>query len=411
MKNTLRMLLFTFSLLIVCEILSPWEGTLQSSNDYWCQETEANSKTAFVKEDVTKSSLIDELSAKYNRVAMSEQILYLPVKVQYFNCNNLLNPDCIAYKFGIPSIEDVQDEIDDTNLNFEYAGYNVRLYLVDYVGYVNNDLALNYDDSAKDLEIQDDYASDGVINVFYMKMNDVSQHAYLPNSTLDLIVLNRDFFYYGWSLTHEIGHWFGLHHTFSTEQGVENVTRDSNDPCYNCETTGDLLCDTPAALNLNFFGSAVVNADCNEDITACTCNSITYVGNPMDNCNTPISYQMSPVTYLNVMNYGSRNCSQSITQDQVDRMWSFIPTRLANDVDLSNLPPHLYCPTALSLTNDNITVGQRIETSGQLQSTQIINTTQATLYDSGTKVLLKPGFKAGEGAELRVIIDGCGNTE
>ncbi|MCB0633083.1 MAG: M43 family zinc metalloprotease [Saprospiraceae bacterium] len=42
------------------------------------------------------------------------------------------------------------------------------------------------------------------------------------------------------ALVHEMGHFFGLYHTFETEFGEELVDGS------NCETAGDLVCDTPA---------------------------------------------------------------------------------------------------------------------------------------------------------------------
>jgi len=45
-------------------------------------------------------------------------------------------------------------------------------------------------------------------------------------------------------LIHELGHYFGLHHTHQTYFGEELVDGS------NCETAGDLICDTPADPNL-----------------------------------------------------------------------------------------------------------------------------------------------------------------
>ena len=44
---------------------------------------------------------------------------------------------------------------------------------------------------------------------------------------------------------HEIGHWFDLYHTHDSSMGEECVNGS------NCEFTGDLLCDTAAAFNMN----------------------------------------------------------------------------------------------------------------------------------------------------------------
>lgn len=43
---------------------------------------------------------------------------------------------------------------------------------------------------------------------------------------------------------HELGHYLDLHHTHSG--GNENVTREEGSSFYNCEYTGDFICDTPA---------------------------------------------------------------------------------------------------------------------------------------------------------------------
>jgi len=42
------------------------------------------------------------------------------------------------------------------------------------------------------------------------------------------------------TVVHEMGHFFGLFHTFETDFGVENISQD------NCATAGDLICDTEA---------------------------------------------------------------------------------------------------------------------------------------------------------------------
>jgi len=44
----------------------------------------------------------------------------------------------------------------------------------------------------------------------------------------------------GRGLMHELGHTFGLLHTFETKYGTEKVDGT------NCDTSGDLICDTPA---------------------------------------------------------------------------------------------------------------------------------------------------------------------
>lgn len=53
------------------------------------------------------------------------------------------------------------------------------------------------------------------------------------------------------TLSHEMGHYFGLYHTFHTAFGNELVDGS------NCATAGDLLCDTPADPNTTSGGNCV----------------------------------------------------------------------------------------------------------------------------------------------------------
>ena len=49
------------------------------------------------------------------------------------------------------------------------------------------------------------------------------------------------------TLAHEMGHCFGLYHTFEGQFGAENPARTGS--CANCDTKGDYLCDTEADRN------------------------------------------------------------------------------------------------------------------------------------------------------------------
>ncbi|MEO0405415.1 MAG: M43 family zinc metalloprotease [Bacteroidota bacterium] len=51
-------------------------------------------------------------------------------------------------------------------------------------------------------------------------------------------------------LVHEMGHFFGLYHTFEVEFGVEDINQN------NCDVAGDFICDTEADINGD------VNDDC-----------------------------------------------------------------------------------------------------------------------------------------------------
>jgi hypothetical protein len=63
----------------------------------------------------------------------------------------------------------------------------------------------------------------------------------LPPNPKDIIVIKKNTVnLMKKTICHELGHFFGLYHTFETKFGAELVNGS------NCKTTGDLICDTEA---------------------------------------------------------------------------------------------------------------------------------------------------------------------
>jgi PKD repeat protein len=117
----------------------------------------------------------------------------------------------------------------------------------------------------------------------------------------DGVVIRHDYFgkmgtafsSLGRTTTHEIGHWFGLYHTFNGGCGVDTCA------------DGDLVCDTPPAANPN-FGCPTINS-CSND-------------NP--NVNDQIQ---------NYLDYSNDNCKSMFTNGQKQRMQSTLMS-LRNDI-------------------------------------------------------------------------------
>lgn len=70
-------------------------------------------------------------------------------------------------------------------------------------------------------------------------------------------------------LSHELGHWFGLRHTFSS---TELVVRTGG----NCSTAGDKICDTPADPQPLPNEDVNVDADCNYILERVDANGVRY---------------------------------------------------------------------------------------------------------------------------------------
>jgi len=95
----------------------------------------------------------------------------------------------------------------------------------------------------------------------------------------------------GKTFPHEMGHFFGLHHTFETNLGIELVNGS------NCSTTGDLICDTPADPD------GGTSNDCQLSPYTQDANGDWYVPH-----------------IGNIMSYYSDGCSCSFTPQQYNRM-------------------------------------------------------------------------------------------
>lgn len=96
------------------------------------------------------------------------------------------------------------------------------------------------------------------------------------------------------TFSHEIGHYFDLFHTHETAFGDECADGS------NCDTAGDLLCDTPADPGL---GTHNVDENC------------AYVGNETDPCNND-PYNPDPT---NLMSYSRKHCRDNFSAQQDGR--------------------------------------------------------------------------------------------
>lgn len=122
------------------------------------------------------------------------------------------------------------------------------------------------------------------------------------------------------SFSYLVGWWLDLIRTdFGFPFGIdEHVTRNPNSTCYNCETAGDLLCDTPA--------------DNGDGFTA----SCTYNGTATNPCDG-LAY--APLTD-NVMSISNNHCRSAFTAEQINRM------QVCYDLDRTAIHNPTSCPVA-----------------------------------------------------------------
>jgi GEVED domain len=164
------------------------------------------------------------------------------------------------------------------NLNFIYKGAGIEFYWKGMPDYANNSDYATYNEQSPDNDTETGLrnlftTATDAINIYYVQSikvaGGIETAGYIPpcnNICSILMTYSAQTAYKSSILAHEFGHYFSLLHTHQgTEFGnsnpnAENVARSGTRK--NCNTKGDLLCDTPAdpkglAANCAYTGHAV----------------------------------------------------------------------------------------------------------------------------------------------------------
>ena len=198
-----------------------------------------------------------------------------------------------------------------SNMQNFYAPHNICFILAGYEVTRNTLLNQMDKDNTEDMDALQGYVFSSCMNIFIHKTlrsdeGTLNGTAYaIPNHYLSLVSTAVSSTVNLSTMAHEMGHCFGLLHTFEDARGEENVTRNAASSCYDCDGDGDLLCDTKADRDV---GSDAFNSDCN------------YTGGTFrDECDAVIQFEPA-----NIMSYGRRACRDNLTNGQGGRAREFV---------------------------------------------------------------------------------------
>jgi len=208
-------------------------------------------------------------------------------------------------QFGSTNIE--QDDIDGAlerlNLDFKPCGLQFQYCLVQYMLDDRFDSLTVTDAYDEEIQMTSIYYEPNTINVYLVDTigvdggADVNGYANFPGADKDLMVIEKQAFEFdSQTFTHEMGHFFGLYHTFETDNGLELVNGS------NCEIAGDLVCDTFSDPDPD--GNSDPDDHCN------------YTGNVLVDANG--DWYVPPTD--NYMSYYSSDCRCRFTPQQYNRM-------------------------------------------------------------------------------------------
>lgn len=169
------------------------------------------------------------------------------------------------------SLQLVYKEIDTLNINFGSA--NIVFYECEPPEIILSDSLFYYDHSEESVLLSQHHTPN-VVNLYIPDMitysgSGLAGYSYYPPSP-DIVVMSASAFQMTnrGTMTHELGHYFGLMHTHESYPYGDELVNGSN-----CATAGDRLCDTPADPILNYM---IVDSSCVYTGTATDANGMAY---------------------------------------------------------------------------------------------------------------------------------------
>ncbi|MEM9992159.1 MAG: 3-coathanger stack domain-containing protein, partial [Bacteroidota bacterium] len=255
---------------------------------------------------------LDDLSTLMDSLRMvngsGEQNTTLQVRVQF----TVVRRDDGTFDLGTV-IDNNKINTYMTQLNQDFAAADIEFILCGTTYLDNTALSIQGARRESYLNSQVDYPDAVNIYVIQSLRGGFSGLAPLPRNDDNYILLRA--FTLDQSdgvsiLTHEMGHFLGLLHTFQSHN--EQVDRT------NCNTTGDMMCDTPADRNCDLGdGVGNINEPCTGIDFGCVtydAANCTYTGSCVDDIGTPLNPDVN-----NFMSY-YRPCRNSFSTEQIWKM-------------------------------------------------------------------------------------------
>ncbi|MEM9679873.1 MAG: M43 family zinc metalloprotease, partial [Bacteroidota bacterium] len=183
-------------------------------------------------------------------------------------------------------------------MNSYYINAGVEFFLCDGINYIDDDTYYNITTSEVPLVLTHNVAN--MINIYFARRvyNICGQATLSGAGPFPNILMRNSCVSDGSTLSHEMGHYYSLEHT----HGTSNTTlTDELVDGSNCETAGDLICDTPADPKL---GTGNVNYSCQYTGSAVDANSDPFDPDPR-----------------NIMAYGRLSCRDMFSPGQYARIY------------------------------------------------------------------------------------------
>lgn len=292
MKNIIqKMLLFFFILMVI--------GYKSFAQDYEC--------SSLVTKEIAKEVIENRKSRPNNGyLRTSDQVsIQAHIVTKSDGTEGLSSP--------VSTINDLKSKLDT-----HFSGTGIT-FNFNAIKYIKDDIYHSIDTSGttEEIDMGLKFNETNKINIYFLR-NVNTSWAKFPwdENNYDWIIMKNSHATSASTISHEMGHYFGLLHTHSNSNGDELVSRTAGN-CSNCEIAGDGFCDTPADPNPSLLP---INPDNDRRFTLSN-----YVDNST-NCEVsgiPIMDDCS-VSYTpdgnNLMSYSLKACRDFFSQEQIDEI-------------------------------------------------------------------------------------------
>ncbi|NIJ45551.1 PKD repeat protein [Wenyingzhuangia heitensis] len=200
-------------------------------------------------------------------------------------------------------------------INTYFNEVSLDFFRCDEITYILDDDLFLFGDSGdpdddEDYLVNNGYIKSQMVNLIVTDLASGNGYAYYPGGR-DIIAMDRNVLTNGTTISHEMGHFFGLQHTHNNHDHEDVSKRELIDGS-NCSSAGDGFCDTPADPNVQENGN--VDANCMYTGTITDANGATF----------------NPDT-RNLMSYSRRICRDHFSAEQQARMYAIFTSNVRGD--------------------------------------------------------------------------------
>ena len=198
------------------------------------------------------------------------------------------------------------------NMNAYYANAYIEFFLCDGINYIDDSTYYDFETNEQSALTSGNNVNN-VINIYFANTVTSSDsggglcgYAYFPGGP-EVILMDNGCAINGSTLPHEMGHFFALYHTHGPSNSALTTELVNGT---NCDTNGDLICDTPADPQLSYSN---VTGACNYIGTDTDANGDTFVPDPQ-----------------NIMSYSRKECRTLFSPQQYARIYATFQTSRNN---------------------------------------------------------------------------------